>query len=201
MLKNCFSLPKLLYFLRTSTCFHHPALLEKYEKTVSDGLSKVCNMNFDDTSSTQLALLAEMGGLGVSSASLLAFPAFLASAFGASDFHTTIFSETFEDVSFTKALEKWLSLTNEQECPLDGTQKNGTQPDYVKTAQELISRTDDKHSKTFNAPQGKFGPQWLNVVPCKNLGLKRDDQQLRISFGLRLGSNICVAHTVNGHLA
>ena len=47
MLKNCFSLPKLLYFLRTSTCFIHPALLGKYYKTVRDGLSKVCNVNFD----------------------------------------------------------------------------------------------------------------------------------------------------------
>ena len=68
---------------------------------------------------------AELGGLEVSSARLLALPAFLASAFGASDFLTTIFSRTFEDVSFIKALEKWLSLTNEQESPLDGTQKIG----------------------------------------------------------------------------
>ena len=89
-----------------------------------NGLSKVCNVNFDDTLSTQLALPAEMGGLGVSSASLSALPSFLASAFGASDFLTTIFLETFEDVSFTIALEKWLSLTNEQESPFDGTQKN-----------------------------------------------------------------------------
>ena len=123
MLKICFSLPKLLYFLRTSTCFIHPALLAKYDKTVHDGLSKVCNVNFDDISSTQLALPAEMGDLGVSSASLLALPAFLASGFGASDFLTTIFLETFEDVSFTKALQKWLSLTNEQRSSLDGTQK------------------------------------------------------------------------------
>ena len=56
-----------------------------------------------------------MGGLGVSSASLLRLPAFLASAFGAIEILTTIFSETFEDVPFTKALEKWLSLTNEEE--------------------------------------------------------------------------------------
>ena len=48
---------------------------------------------------------AEMGGLGVSSASLLALPSFLASASGASDFLTKIFLETFEDVSFAKALE------------------------------------------------------------------------------------------------
>ena len=55
---------------------------------------------------------------------------------------------------------------------------------------------DDKRSKVFNAHQGKFGCQRLNVVvPCKNLGLKFDNQQLWISIGLRLGANICVAHT------
>ena len=53
--------------------------------------SKVCNVNFDVISSTQLALPAGMGGLGVSSASILALPAFLASAFGASDFLSTIY--------------------------------------------------------------------------------------------------------------
>ena len=158
-LKSCFMLPKLLYFPRTSTCFNHPALLEKYDKTVFDGHSKVCNVNFDKISSTQLALPGKMGGLGVSSASLLALIAFLASAFGASDFFTTIFSKTFEDVSFTKTLEKWLSLTNEPESPLDGTQKNWTQPVYVKTAQDLISRMDDKCSKVFNALQGRFESQ------------------------------------------
>ena len=195
MLKNCFSLTKLLYFLRTSTCFNHPALFEIYDKTVRDGLFKVYNVNFDDISSTQLALPDEVGGLGVSSASLLALPGFLAPVFGASDFLKTIFLETFEDVSFTKALEKWLSLTNEQESPLDGTQKTLTQPIYAKIAQDMISRMDDKHSKVFNAHPGEFGSQWLNVVPWKNLGLKLDDQQLRISIGLRLGANICVAHT------
>ena len=123
MLKNYFSLQNLFYFLRTRTYFNHPGLLEKYDKTVCGGLSKVCNVNFDNISSTQLALPAGMGSLGVSSASLLALPASLVSAFGSSDFLTKIFSETFEDVSFTKAREKWLSLTNEQESPLDWSQK------------------------------------------------------------------------------
>ena len=54
---------------------------------------------------------------------------------------------------------------------------------------------DDKRSIIFNALQGKFGSQWLNVVLCKKLGLKLAEQQLRISIGLRLGANICVAHT------
>ena len=53
----------------------------------------------------------------------------------------------------------------------------------------------DERLTVFNSHQGKFGSQWLNVVPCKNLGLKLDDQQLPISFALRLGANICVANT------
>ena len=118
-------------------------------KPNATGFPKCVTVNFADISSTQLALPAEMGGLSVSSESLLALPGFLASAFSASDFLTTIFLETFEDDSFTKALEKWLSLTNEQESPLDGTQKNWTQPVYVKTAQALISRMDDKRSNVL----------------------------------------------------
>ena len=86
-------------------------------------------------------------------------------------------------------------MTNEQENPLNGTQQNWTQPVFVKTAQELISRMNHKRSKVFDAHQGKFGSQWLNVVPCKNQGLKFDDQHFRISIGLRLGAKICVAHT------
>ena len=59
----------------------------------------------------------------------------------------------------------------------------------------MIFRMDEKRSKIFNAHQDKIGSQWLNVVPCNNLGLKLDDQQLRISIGLRLGANIRVGHT------
>ena len=45
----------------------------------------------------------------------------------------------------------------EQESPLYGTQKNWTQPVFVKTAQDLISRMDDKRSEVFNAHQGNSG--------------------------------------------
>ena len=35
----------------------------------------------------------------------------------------------------------------------------------------------------------------MNIGPCRNLGRKLDDQQLRISVSLCLGANICFAHT------
>ena len=132
MLKTCFSLPRLLYFFRTSTCFIHPALLKKYDKTVGDGLSKVCNVILDDILKTQLALPIKTRDLGVSSALLFVLPALMASAFGNSDFLTTISSESFQDVSFKKAIEKWLNLPNELESPLDGSQKTWTRQNRLR---------------------------------------------------------------------
>ena len=90
MLKTCFSLPKLVYFLRTSTCFNHPALSKKYDETVRDGLFKVCNVNVIVILSTLSALPAKTGGLGLSSASILTLLTFLAPLLvqeTASDFH------------------------------------------------------------------------------------------------------------------
>ena len=43
---------------------------------------------------------------------------------------------------------------------------------------------EDKFSKVFNSHQGTFWSQWLNVVSCKNLGMKLDNQQFRIPIGL-----------------
>ena len=59
------------YFMRTSTR-NQQAVLEKNDKTVRDGLSKVYNVNFDEMLSTQLALPTKMCGLGNSSGSFLA---------------------------------------------------------------------------------------------------------------------------------
>ena len=64
-------------------------------------------MIFDNISSAELELPAEMEGLEVSIASLLALAAFLASNFGASDI-VTFSRKKIEHVSFTKALENWL---------------------------------------------------------------------------------------------
>ena len=192
MLKNCISNLKSLSFLRTSTYFGHPSLLKKKDKTVRDRLSYECNVNFNDISRTQLALPGEMDGVGVSSASFVTLCAFLDSVFGAIDFLRAIFLDTFEVVSFTNALEKWLVLTN-RKVPLMEKRKIGPNLSTPKPPKVRVLEWMTNVPKFFYAHQGKFGSQWLNVAPCKNLGLKLDDQQLRISIGLRIGGNLCFA--------
>ena len=56
LLKNCFSLPKLLYFLRTNPCFEEWDLLQQYDSIIRKSLFKICNVNFNESSYTQAIL-------------------------------------------------------------------------------------------------------------------------------------------------
>ena len=72
LLKNCFSMPKLLYFLRTSPCLLQNDLLERYDNLLRNSFCKVINVKMDDNQFLQAVFPAARGGLGVSSARLLA---------------------------------------------------------------------------------------------------------------------------------
>ena len=48
LLKNCFSMPKLLYFLRTSPCCLRNDFLDCYAKLLRNSLCKVTNVKMDD---------------------------------------------------------------------------------------------------------------------------------------------------------
>ena len=114
---------------------------------MKDGLFKVRSVDTDNISSVHLTSRAELGGLKMSSASLLALPVFLISAFGAPDFLETIFPETFELFSLTRQLGKWLVVTNEPEAPIEDTQRTWTQPVFQRNAQNLKPKKDENERK------------------------------------------------------
>ena len=71
------------------------------------------------------------------------------------------------------------------------SKKNWTEPIFDSEIADLILRLEPTDVKRFNAFQDRFGSQWLNIITCKNLGLKLSNQHLRIAIGLRLGSEKC----------
>ena len=133
-------------------------------------------------------------GLGVSSARLLALPAFLASAVGAKDALGKIFGLEHVEGTYDDALKRWFNLEKIEMAPENEIQKIWTEPIFDSEIAGLILRLEPTDVKRFNAFQDRFGSQWLNVIPCKNLRLKLSNQQLRIAIGLRLGSKICERH-------
>ena len=81
--------------------------LERYDNLLRNSLCKVTNVKLDDNQFLQAALPAAKGGLGVSSARLLALSAFLASAVGEKDALSKIFGLEHVDGIYDDALNRF----------------------------------------------------------------------------------------------
>ena len=75
LLENCFSLPKLQQIIRTSPCFGKFDLLQQYDSHNRKSLSKICIVNFIESSYTQTTLPGSKGDVGNASAPQNALPA------------------------------------------------------------------------------------------------------------------------------
>ena len=79
LLKNCFSMPKLTYLLRSSPSFQHPDLLDDFDDYLKSCATDICNVSFDDIGWIQATLSIRLGDIGLCRASHLALPAYFAS--------------------------------------------------------------------------------------------------------------------------
>ena len=150
--------------------------LERYDKFLRNSLCKVINVKMDDNQFLQAVFPAPKGGLSFSSARLLALPTFLASAVGAKDALSKIFGLEQVDGTYDDAFKRWFELGKIAMAPENEIQKNWTEPIFDSEIADLILRLEPTDIKTFNAFQDRFGSQWLNVIPCKNLRLKLSNQ-------------------------
>ena len=57
---------------------------------------------------------------------------------------------------------------------------------FDKEISQKILKLESTDLKRFSAYQDKFGSDWWNFIPCKNLMMKMTNQQLRIAIGLQL---------------
>jgi len=78
LLKDCFSIPKLLYSLRCASCFKSK-ILSEYDDVMQLTFKVVLNVDLSDTIWKQVTLPVSSGGLGVRLSIDLALPAFLSS--------------------------------------------------------------------------------------------------------------------------
>ena len=103
LLKNCFSPPNLLYFLRTSPCFEEMDLLQHCDSISCNSLSKICNVNFIERLHS-----GDSPSLQRRNRRCICFPdssasCFLASSTGAKCALSCILPEDYVNASFEKA--------------------------------------------------------------------------------------------------
>ena len=123
LLIHSFSMPKLMYLLRTAPCFKSPSLAE-YDAVLCSILSKVTNTPLEPNNPywSQASLPVKSGGLGVRSAVELAPSAFLSSTHASQPLVNAILPSHLSSLQPTitdEALLMWSSGHNNQ--PPSGT--------------------------------------------------------------------------------
>ena len=79
LLRNCFSIPKLTYILRTAPCFEEAEELQKYDQIIRGSLINILNIQLLDPAWNQATLPVSKGGLGLRPALEVALSGYLSS--------------------------------------------------------------------------------------------------------------------------
>ena len=117
LLRHVFSLPKMVYTLRTSPCFLSPEL-ELFDQLQRKLLGSITNIDLivNDRSWTQASLTVWSGSLGIQSVAQLAPSAFLASAAGSSDLSHQLLPR-FRDATYPEQNEALRVWSHQEERP------------------------------------------------------------------------------------
>ena len=193
LLKSSFSIPKLIYILRSSPCFNYPELLAKYDDLLYSSLESICNIRLDTDARKQASLPVALGGLGLGSESVLAVCGYLSSVGSSSRLCSEILNKPFSDPLYEGALSQWYELSGSTTIPENNFQKSWSDPVYRTRLNNLITDAPDKRSRIrLKSFEGKLQSAWLTALQSSSLGLKLSNIHLRISLALRLGEpHVC----------
>ena len=197
LLKNCFSIPKLMYILRTSAAFKFLANLNMIDNIVRKGLSSITNVDFDDEAWQQATLPVRHGGLGIRKTVDIAPSAFLASHFATESLVARILQHTPLDrrPDPQDALRCWQERLPEALLPEDKTrQKFWDEPLCLQTIATQDADGDQYSRARLLAAREEGSGAWLHALPSPALGTLLDPDCLRIAVALRVGARICEPH-------
>ena len=166
-------------------------------------MSDITNVHFDldDPSWTQATLPVKFDGLGIRSAEQLAPSAYLASVAAASDLSKLIIPVHVIDSVSTPFVQDTLRLwskNHNSSLPEGRDSKVQRNWDHIvasAVAGTLLEQAPDATSRArLFVSTIKGSEAWLNALPKSALGLRMDNNIIRIVMGLRLGSPLCRTH-------
>ena len=110
LLRNCFAMPKLTYFLRSSPCFLKPTILESYDTIIKNALVKILNIQLPEDAWNQATLPVAKGGLGLRPATEEALAGYLSSVHASSGIVQSLLPITVRSqqcIHYKAALSEW----------------------------------------------------------------------------------------------
>lgn len=202
LLKNCFSIPKLTYTLRSAPCYSRK-LLTEYDDVIRSTLQNIINVTLSDDVWEQATLPVASGGLGIRRATDVALPAFMSSVTCSHTLITQLLPRGLHDTSgtcdpaFKAAVLEWQSRTGSAtiQPPYATAQKMWDTPLVrVQEVKVLSAALDQAGKARLTAAASPYSGAFLHARPCTSLGTRLDNSSLRIAIALRLGAPICLPH-------
>ena len=183
LLRNCFSMPKLLYILRTSPCSGNH-LLKKFDMALREVLTKILNIDLDDIQWTQANLPVNASGLGIKRAVKLAPSAILTSAASTLSLQNLILpsrTASIPDIDVRDASSTWTIFAEVPESP-DEVRHIGkvwNRPvisnQLAEISPQLSSEVDKARILSASPPHSG---DWLMAPPITSIGLRISDEMM-----------------------
>ena len=191
LLRSCFSLPKLVFLLRTIDPSILGDLLDTFDEMIRDSLNHILGSSLNDFQWNQAQLPVSMGGMGLRGARSHAPGAFSASVLSSDPLRACMVSSRDVKVDLHSAII--LLNSNISEAV--------TEHDLVDVSQKAISLRIDQHSHQtllqsltetrdiarLNSLSLPHAGDWLNVVPNPVLGLHLNSKEFINATKYRLG--------------
>ena len=196
ILKNCLSLPKLCYILRSSECWKYKDVLDEFDEVTRRALESITNVPMSPDVFEQSSLPTSLGGLGIPKSSEIALPAYISSMESSVEMVTIIVPESgmqerIAELTATWQNETGLTAPTEEDCK---KQASWTKLQASQKAESILEKADVISQSRLLAASSTESAAWLSALPVATIGNLLDDSSLRISVGLRLGAVICTEH-------
>ena len=193
LLRNCFSIPKLLYVLRTSPAFSETQLLSEFDEFLRLTAERLSNVALSEQAWSQFTLPIHLGGMGLQLPSELAPSAFAASYYSCQNLISAILGASPELLEVHAAESHWQHLAETSTVP-QGNPRQKAWTSVISATRHrksLIATSDRRRLLGCSAPGSG---DWLKALPSSNLGLCLSDDHFRVSIALRLGAPVSYAH-------
>ena len=163
----------------TSPCAGNPQL-STFDCVLCHELSKILNVEFNDSQWKQASLPVQIGGLGVRSACMLAPSAFVASAAATLSLQNAIYQNRCMTQRTRRFHSLWhrgrLSRTRTNlSVGSDTSSERGTHRWHVTSCDTVAGKARLKAVEALHAGD------WLNALPLSAIGLLLSDEAIRVA--------------------